>query len=62
MKCHNPKCNAELKESDQVCRKCGAPVSVPVPWMPDWRWHVKTLAFIYAGLTVLYFVLKAALK
>ncbi len=25
MKCHNPKCNAELKESDKVCRKCGAP-------------------------------------
>ncbi len=62
MKCPNPKCNAELKESDKVCRKCGAPVSVPEPWMPDWRWHVKTLAIIYAALTVLYFVLKAALK
>ncbi len=35
---------------------------VSPPWYPDAKWHMKTLAIIYAVLTVAYFGISAALS
>jgi hypothetical protein len=58
MKC--PGCSAENKDNASHCKKCGA--SLIAMWSPTKQWHLKTLAVIYAGLIILYFVLNWLLK
>jgi hypothetical protein len=45
-------------------QKAAVPPVAPAPalWRPDWRWHVKTLAVIYVGLAVVYFIVTALLS
>ena len=52
MKCLN--CGQENKDSAKACRKCGRDLTVPPAWFPDWKWHARTLGFIYLGVTVAY--------
>ena len=49
-------CGSENKGKPKACRKCGYNLSLPPLWIPNWKWHLKTLAIIYAVLTVGYFV------
>jgi len=52
VKCLN--CAQQNKDTAKVCKKCGLDLTLPPSWFPDWRWHVKTLTVIYAGLIVLF--------
>ncbi|MFH1724173.1 MAG: zinc-ribbon domain-containing protein [Elusimicrobiota bacterium] len=60
MKC--PNCTQENKENAKACKKCGRDLTAPPAWFPDWRWHARTLAIIYACLIVFYFATSFALK
>ena len=60
MKC--PSCGQENKETAKNCKKCGLDFALPPPWMPDWKWHLKTLAGIYLGLILLFFIIKYLLR
>lgn len=60
MKCAN--CGIENKDVAKVCRKCGRDMSLLTAWFPDARWHLKTLAVIYAGLAVFYLGVDAVLS
>ncbi len=60
MKCMN--CGQENKDAAKACKKCGRDLSVAPAWFPDARWHLKTLAVIYACLIVLYFGVSALLR
>ena len=60
MKC--PGCSAENKDNVKTCRKCGRDMAIPPAWVPDAAWHLKTLAAIYATLTVIYFGVSAVLS
>ena len=55
-------CGFENKENVKTCRKCGRDMAVPPAWQPDAAWHLKTLAAIYAALTVFYFGVSAVLS
>lgn len=57
-----PGCAAENKESAKNCRKCGRDMAVPPAWMPDAKWHLRTLGVIWAALTVVYFSVSAVLS
>ncbi len=64
MKC--PKCNTENKDSAKFCKKCkykfeDTHQTIKL-WRPDWKWHLKTLAIIYAALIILFFVVNALMK
>jgi len=66
MRC--PYCGAENKDTARFCKKCRkeliskpAVVSEPL-WQPTLKWYARTLAIIYAGLIVLYFVASIVLK
>jgi hypothetical protein len=60
MKC--PNCANENKDTAKVCKKCGRDLSMPPAWFPDWKWHARTLAIIYACVTAAYFVVTFALR
>jgi len=60
MKC--PTCGQVNKETVKNCKKCGRSLSLPPPWTPDWRWHLKTLGTIYAALIVFFFIAKYLLR
>ena len=60
MKC--PGCTFDNKENAKICRKCGREMAIPAAWLPDARWHLKTLAIIYVCLTVFYLGVTAALS
>ena len=60
MKCMN--CGQENKDSAKTCRKCQRDLTIPPAWFPDARWHLKTLAIIYAGVIVFYFGVSWALR
>ena len=60
MKCLN--CGQENKDIAKLCKKCGRDLTLPPAWFPDWRWHVRTLAAIYAALIVLFFTAKWLLR
>ncbi|HVA65783.1 MAG TPA: zinc ribbon domain-containing protein [Elusimicrobiota bacterium] len=53
MRCLN--CGQENKDTAKNCRKCGGDFTLAPAWFPDWRWHAKTLAIIYAGVIVFYY-------
>jgi hypothetical protein len=60
MKC--PGCASENKDNAKICRKCGREMAIPPAWTPDALWHMKTLAVIYAALTLFYVGVTAALS
>ena len=60
MKCMS--CGQENKDSAKACKKCARDLTIPPAWFPDAQWHMRTLAAIYAGLTVIYFGVSFALK
>lgn len=60
MKCSD--CGQENKDSAKACRKCGRDNSLPPAWLPDWRWHARTLCIIYAGVVAVYWIVSFALK
>ncbi|MFA6029001.1 MAG: hypothetical protein WC969_04005 [Elusimicrobiota bacterium] len=60
MKCLS--CQQDNKDNAKVCKRCGRDMTLPPAWMPDWKWHARTLGVIYVCLTVLYFGLTLALK
>lgn len=60
MKCVS--CGVDNKDTAKTCKKCGRDMSIPAAWFPDARWHLRTLAIIYAGLAVLYLVVNALLS
>jgi hypothetical protein len=51
-------CGQANKESAKACRKCGADMTLPPAWFPDWKWHAKALGVIYVGLTIIFFAAK----
>lgn len=55
MKCLN--CGQENKVSTRLCKKCGRDMTLPPVWFPDWKWHLRTLAWIYLSLIVAFFTL-----
>lgn len=60
MKC--AKCRTENKENVKTCRKCGMELTPAAVWHPAWKWHVRTLAIIYATLIAAFFILNFLLK
>lgn len=69
MKC--PKCGTKNKDTATFCKRCKTRFDIPLYpgaanteaiWRPDWKWHLKTLAIIYAVLIVGYFAANAILK
>ncbi|MDI6757129.1 MAG: zinc ribbon domain-containing protein, partial [Endomicrobiia bacterium] len=76
MKC--PKCGTKNKDTATFCKRCKTRLDIPLQpinrrlhsdaanteaiWRPDWKWHLKTLAVIYAVLIVGYFAANAMLK
>jgi len=53
MKCLN--CGQENKATLKFCRKCGRDLTLPPVWFPDWKWHLRTLSWIYIGVTIFFF-------
>lgn len=60
MKCLN--CGQENKETAKACKKCSWDLTLPPSWFPDWKWHAKALAGIWAALILLFFAAKFALR
>ena len=60
MKCIS--CSQENKDTAKVCKKCGRDLALPPAWFPDWRWHARTLAVIYACVIVAYGLVSFALR
>jgi hypothetical protein len=60
MKCVG--CGSDNKDTLKACRKCGRDMTVPLAWLPDAAWHMKTLAIIYAALAVFYFGVTTTLR
>jgi len=58
MKCQ--KCGQVNKDDAEACAKCG----MQFPRMEElsWKWHLKTLAIIYASLVVFYLGISALIK
>lgn len=54
MKCIN--CGQDNRPNIKLCRKCGANLSMPPAWFPGWRWHLKTLSWIYLSLIAGFFL------
>ncbi|MEK6544356.1 MAG: hypothetical protein AABZ44_07990 [Elusimicrobiota bacterium] len=57
-----PNCGTAQKLKYKNCKRCGWDLSAPAAWLPDWKWHLKTLGIIYAVLIVAYFLISAWLK
>ena len=55
MKC--PNCSQENKASLKFCRKCGRDLTLPPVWFPGWKWHLRTLSWIYLVLIAGFFTL-----
>ncbi|HBA61233.1 MAG TPA: hypothetical protein DCZ92_10540 [Elusimicrobia bacterium] len=55
MKCIN--CGQDNRPTVKLCKKCGANLSMPPAWFPDWRWHLKTLSWVYISLIGGFFVI-----
>ncbi len=55
MKC--PNCGQENRTALKFCKKCNADLTMPPAWFPDWKWHLKTLSWIYLTLIVAFFSL-----
>ncbi|MBI4802170.1 MAG: zinc ribbon domain-containing protein [Elusimicrobia bacterium] len=53
MKCLN--CGQENRATLKFCKKCGRDLTAPPIWFPDWKWHLKTLSWIYISVTALFF-------
>ncbi|PIU18150.1 MAG: hypothetical protein COT18_10990 [Elusimicrobia bacterium CG08_land_8_20_14_0_20_59_10] len=54
MKCIN--CGQDNRQNIKLCKKCGANLSMPPAWFPDWKWHLKTLSWIYLSLIAGFFL------
>jgi hypothetical protein len=54
MKC--PNCGYENRATLKLCKKCGRDLTLPPVWFPDWKWHLKTLSWIYLILIALFFI------
>jgi len=55
MKCLN--CGFENKGLTKLCKKCGSDLTLPPAWFPNWKWHLKTLSWIYISLIIAFFVI-----
>lgn len=53
MKCLN--CGQENRSTLKFCKKCGRDLTAPPIWFPDWKWHLRTLSWIYITVTVAFF-------
>lgn len=53
MKCTN--CGQENRPTLKFCKKCNTDLTLPPAWFPDWRWHLKTLSWIYLTLIAGFF-------
>lgn len=53
MKCTN--CGQENRSTLKFCKKCSTDLTLPPAWFPDWRWHLKTLSWIYLTLIAGFF-------
>ncbi len=53
MRCLN--CGQENKDTAKACRKCGSDITLAPAWFPDWKWHARVLAVIYACTIVFYY-------
>ena len=60
MKCLN--CGQENKVAVKLCKKCGRDMTLPPVWFPDWKWHLRTLAWIYIALIVVFFMTRYLLR
>ncbi len=54
MKCTN--CGQENRPNVRFCKKCGTDLTLPPPWFPGWRWHLKALSWIYLSVIAGFFV------
>ena len=59
MKCTN--CGQENRAALKFCKKCGLDMTLPPAWFPDWRWHLKTLSWIYLVLIAGFFTVSYVL-
>ena len=59
MKCTN--CGQENRAALKFCKKCGLDMTLPPAWFPDWRWHLKTLSWIYLILIAGFFTVSYVL-
>jgi hypothetical protein len=59
MKC--PNCGQDNRAALKFCKKCAADLTMPPTWFPDWKWHLKTLSWIYLTLVVAFFAISFAL-
>lgn len=48
MKCIN--CGQDNRATLRYCKKCGSDLTLPPAWFPGWKWHLKTLSWIYLSL------------
>ena len=55
-------CSQENRPTLKFCKKCGVDLTLPPAWFPDWRWHLKTLSWIYLTLIAGFFVVSYALS
>lgn len=60
MKCLN--CGQENRSTIKFCKKCGRDMTAPPIWFPDWKWHLRTLSWIYISVTVLFFAVSYLLR
>ncbi|MBI4655440.1 MAG: zinc ribbon domain-containing protein [Elusimicrobia bacterium] len=54
MKC--PNCGYENRANFKFCKKCGNDLTLPPAWFPTWKWHLKTLSWIYLILIAVFFI------
>jgi len=64
-----PKCGTKNPDKSPFCRRCKTrfdspkvPLKQEIIWQPDWKWHLKTLAIIYAVVVALYLGMNSILK
>ena len=60
MKC--PNCGYENRAALKLCKKCSSDLTLAPVWFPNWRWHLKTLSWIYITLIAVFFATSFLLK
>ncbi|MFA5859870.1 MAG: zinc ribbon domain-containing protein [Elusimicrobiota bacterium] len=61
VKCFRCGCNTN-KDNAKFCSKCGQSLTMAPAWLPDVKWHIKTLGIIYVILLIVFIVGQVLLK
>ncbi|MCK5106375.1 MAG: hypothetical protein KAQ76_02330 [Elusimicrobiales bacterium] len=60
MKC--PNCGYENRAALKLCKKCSRDLTIAPVWFPNWKWHLKTLSWIYLTLIAVFFIASFLLR